>query len=184
MLQQCLGIAIPSPWGGLGKGFFFSQSHKDRKGLTHSHTSRSFLCFLCVAARSSRLLSLRNLCDLSVFASESSPLAVITPPSPLGEGQGVRLNRFFGIAVIEGVIAVYLATVSIEAVVLKVLIDMASVVLACVQAFLCCKLFVSCVHSSLVLVIIQCFLFCEYTKKSETLYFLSHISFIFYVFLS
>ena len=96
MLQQCLGIAIPSPWGGLGKGSFFSQSHKDRKGLTHSHTSRSFLCFLCVAARSSRLLSLRNLCDLSVFASESSPLAVITPPSPLGEGQGVRLNRFFG----------------------------------------------------------------------------------------
>lgn len=66
----------------------------------------------------------------------------------------------------------------------KVLIDMASVVLACVQAFLCCKLFVSCVHSSWALVIIQCFLFCEYTKKSETLYFLSHFSFIFYVFLS
>lgn len=45
------------------------------------------------------------------------------------------------IAVIEGVIGTHLAVVSVEAVVLKVFIDMASVVFACVKAFLSCQLF-------------------------------------------
>ena len=58
-------------------------------------TSSSFFLFFFLLHSSSFLLSLLNLCALSVFVSETSPLAVITPPSPLGEGQGVRLNRFF-----------------------------------------------------------------------------------------
>ena len=87
------------------------------------------------------------------------------------------------VAVVESVVAARLAVVSVEAVVLEVLVDMASVVLAGVQSLLCSQLFGSCVHSCLVLVVIHCCLLCEYTKKNDTWYCLSHFSFIFLRFL-
>ena len=51
-------------------------------------TSSSFFLFFFLLHSSSFLLSLLNLCALSVFVSETSPLAVITPPLSPWRGAG------------------------------------------------------------------------------------------------